>query len=56
LSTATRAWLGAVKAAPAAFASGIAIALIAGLPIFHIAGAAVIVGMTTGALVGLLRR
>jgi hypothetical protein len=50
------AWVGAVKAAPIAFTSGVAIALIAELPILHIAGAAVILGMTIGALVGLVRR
>lgn len=55
-SSARRAWNGAVKTAPFAFTVGIAIALIAGLPVFHIAGAAVILGMTAGALVGLVRR
>jgi hypothetical protein len=54
--SASHAWIGAVRAAPAAFGAGIGIALIAGLPILHVAGASVILGMTIGALVGLVRR
>ncbi|MGE0400201.1 MAG: hypothetical protein AB7T06_26030 [Kofleriaceae bacterium] len=55
MKSARRAWNGAAKAAPGAFAIGLAIGLLAGLPILHVAGAAVILGMTGGALVGLLR-
>ncbi|MFN0252506.1 MAG: hypothetical protein ACKV2T_36855 [Kofleriaceae bacterium] len=53
---AARAWIGAVRAAPLGFGAGIGIALIGGLPIFHVSGAGVILAMTIGALAGLVRR
>ncbi len=55
-SSAARAWSGATKAAAAGFPIGVAVGLVAGLPIFHVAGAAVILAMSTGAVIGLLRR
>ncbi len=56
MKPAARAWNGAVKAAPAAFSLGLAIGLVAGISAIHTAGAAVILGMTGGALIGLIRR
>lgn len=52
-SSAARAWSGATKAAAAGFPIGVAVGLVAGLDL-HVSGAAVILAMSTGAVIGFI--